>query len=121
MRFRWVGLLVAIAGVVAVIYIYRPPAPAPPTTQIAATTRATQPATTQAAEPPRRWFDVIAADHPAVATTQPLGVPLDLGDAARIVTTRPVYLDESGDLWVTHPEAESVDAELKRMDRRDYK
>src|SRR6185437_7452486 len=42
-------------------------------------------------------------------TTQPLAVPLELGQAARFVLKDPVYLGKArGDLWITRPDAPPI-------------
>lgn len=51
---------------------------------------------------------VLLADNPAYPTTQPLDLPADLEDAARIVIRHPVYLDIFGRLWITHPRGTPV-------------
>ncbi len=92
----------------------------------------TQP-TTQAAPPPvvekepeapkpiADLLGVLLADDPAYPTTQPLDLPADLEDAARIVIRHPVYLDLFGRLWITHPRGTPV-ADLldKPLDGRTF-
>src|SRR5262245_34160532 len=121
MRVRWVGLLVAIAAVVGLIVMFRPaaPPPLPPATRVAVTKPVSKPAPVVDTTP-RRLCDVLKADKPDIATTQPLGIPLDLNDAARFVLDRPVYLDDGADLWITHPDGASVADEIRRMERRNY-
>ena len=51
-------------------------------------------------------MDVVRAQVPSLPTTQPLAVPLELGQAARIVLHDPIYLSKArGDLWITRPDA----------------
>ena len=58
-----------------------------------------------AVEPPRDYMAVVLAAHPEFPTTQPLGIPVDLAQAARIVLQHPAYVCSRRDLWVTHPDA----------------
>src|SRR5579884_1808774 len=113
-----VGLLVlAAVGAVAALVGYRlharstvatvsPPAGGAPASRPAATTR---PATA-AATPLREiatYMDVVRAEYPALPTTQPLAMPLDVSQAGRIVLKDPVYLSgpQRADLWITRPDA----------------
>jgi hypothetical protein len=59
-------------------------------------------------------LDLIRADNPNYPTTQPLDLPADLTDAARVVLDRPVYLDPLGKLWITHTDGKPA-AELLRQ------
>lgn len=81
-----------------------------------ATQASTVPATTQAADekPLVELLDVIRADHPDYPTTEPLELPSDLADAARVVIDRPVYLDGMGNLWITHPRGQAIDELLRK-------
>jgi hypothetical protein len=81
---------------------------------------ASQPATepvveTQPAERPLvDLLDVILADDPDYPTTQPLDLPADLEDAAKVVIKRPVHLDDLGRLWITHPQGRDIEQVLRR-------
>src|SRR5690349_1429107 len=72
---------------------------AKPTTAPAATQAATAPATKPFVA--RSYIDLIRKNFPKIATTQPLGVPVDLDDAAHFVLAAPIYLCPRGDLWIT--------------------
>jgi hypothetical protein len=75
---------------------------------------ATHPATQAATPaPPRDYMDVVLRTHPDFPTTQPLSVPLDLSEAARIVFDDSVHLDPVGQLWITRADAEPTPAVLK--------
>jgi hypothetical protein len=80
----------------------RPATMSAPATRLAATAPA----------PPPTYIDVIRAANPAVPATQPLGVPLDLSEAAHLIVHDPVYLDGSGMLWITQANASPVAAAL---------
>jgi len=59
-------------------------------------------------------MDVVRASYPAFPTTQPLAVPLDLSQAARIVLKDPLYLGRiRGDLWITRSDALPLDRVLR--------
>jgi len=73
------------------------------------------PATTPAATAPvaSTYIDVVRALYPRVGATQPLGVPLELNDAAHLVLKEPVYLCPRGDLWLTRADAALAEEILK--------
>src|SRR6187455_2552492 len=84
-------LVIVVIAVIAWFVADRRPAPGgdevKPATQ-PATAPSTAPTTAAAkAKPPQSFIDVVLASHPAFPTTQPLGVPLDLREAARFVLT----------------------------------
>ena len=113
---------IVVVGVIVWFVADRRPSPAgdevKPSTQ-PTTAPATHPTTSAAAKPklPQSFMDVVLASHPAFPTTQPLGVPLDLREAARLVIDDPIYLDAIGQLWITRADAEAVAGVLKRADR----
>ena len=115
-------LAVVVIGVILWFVADRRPSPAgdqvKPTTQ-PATAPTTLPATTTAAKPkpPQSFVDVVLASHPRFPTTQPLGVPLDLREAARIVLNDPIHLDAVGQLWITRADADPTATVLKRADK----
>lgn len=106
-RIALIGAIVVIGGVAVLALrrsptIERIPIPLPPATAPSATA----PATRRSDETsPVGYIDLIREKYPAFPTTQPLGVPVDYSEAARIVLDVPVYLSPSGDLWITHPRA----------------
>ena len=52
------------------------------------------------------YLAAVRAEYPLLPATQPLGVPLELSQAARFVLNNPIYLSRSrGDLWITRPDA----------------
>src|SRR5579859_2046200 len=64
--------------------------------------------------PHTAYMDVVRASYPAFPTTQPLAVPLDLSQAARLVLTDPIYLNRiHGDLWITRNDALPIDRVLR--------
>jgi len=66
-------------------------------------------------EPPRTVLDVVRRTVPDFPTTQPLGVPVELSEAARLIFPHPVYLSAAPrlDVWLTHPDAPAVDDVLR--------
>jgi len=59
------------------------------------------------------YMDVIRATATTMPTTQPLAVPLDLSQAARLLIADPIYLDKSrGDLWITRSQGRPIDQVL---------
>ncbi len=59
------------------------------------------------------YIDVVRSENPAVPATQPLGVPLDLPDAAHLVLRDPIYLDRLGHLWITRAGAPGTEQSLR--------
>ncbi|HET6251788.1 MAG TPA: hypothetical protein VFE47_29150, partial [Tepidisphaeraceae bacterium] len=97
---------------------------APPETPPPVSTTTTQPAhaalaakTRPAAQVPRDsdYLDVIHNAYPEFATTQPLGAPLELSQAAHLHLHVPIYLGGLGrmEMWITRPDAPPLDAVLK--------
>ncbi|MDB5289252.1 MAG: hypothetical protein JWL69_493, partial [Phycisphaerales bacterium] len=89
-----------------------PNVPATPASNPAANTPATKPA-----EPivPRSVLDIVRSAYPDFPTTQPLGMPLDVAQAAHLVLREPVYLGGGirQELWITRPDAQPTEQVLK--------
>src|SRR5687768_18420227 len=63
--------------------------------------------------PPRTYGELLKAAYPQLATTQPMGVPLNVyTEAAHLVITDPVYVCSRGDLWASRPDARPGEARL---------
>ena len=62
-------------------------------------------------------MDVVLAVHPDFPTTQPLALPLNLPEAARLILPDPIYLDPIGQLWVTRADADPLSSVLKRANK----
>jgi hypothetical protein len=116
--------LVLLVGAAATAYFLTRPAAAPPQAN-ATTTPATAPAETQPttasstkpskpSPPTTQYLDVVRAHHPRMPVTQPMGVPLDLSQAARVVLSEPIYLSPRSDLWITRPDAPPTPEVLAR-------
>lgn len=88
-----------------------------PTTAPASTLPATQPATAPAPRPVD-YMDVVRLHNPNLPATQPLIVPLQLPEAARLVIPDPVHLDPLGELWITRADAPSTLNVLKTAHER---
>jgi hypothetical protein len=112
--------LVAIGGLAAYRFWSQKPevvVETPATTTATAPATTTAPTPTTAPKPPKKLvdlLDIVRADHPDYPTTQPLDLPSDVQDAAKIVVDRPNYLDPAGRLWITHPEGQAIDDLLKK-------
>ncbi len=117
------ALLLAIALAVGAIVHFNQSSPAIPATQpiAIAPTTTSQPATKEAAAPPppANLFELLRHEHSTIATTQPLGVPVELSDAARFVFDHPILLDEAGHLWITVPDAPATAVVVKAMAKLD--
>jgi hypothetical protein len=85
------------------------------TAVVAATTQSV--AATRPVPVARTWLDIVHAAYPSYAATQPLDLPADLDESARVVIADPVYLCGRQDLWVTRPDADPTDDVLKRADQ----
>jgi hypothetical protein len=117
--------LAVLAAAAAVTYVAtRPreetsqstqPATGPATTQ-AQSQPSTQPRDKQPKPkgPTTTYIDVIRAHHPRMPQTQPMGVPVDLSQAARVVFSEPIYLSPRSDLWITRPDAPPTPEVLAR-------
>lgn len=94
----------------------KPDNPTPPSTQ-ATTQPATAPSTQETvADAPTPIVDMLGlvrASNPNYPTTQPLDLPVDLDDAAKLIIKEPVHLDLFGRLWITHPAGKPI-ADLLR-------
>ena len=75
------------------------------------TTSSQQPAPS----PPAAWIDLLRFDHPDLATTQLLKVPLDLESSAHWIISEPVYLSgpPNTHLWITRLDARPTNVVLK--------
>ena len=118
-----VTLVLLVCAAAAAFYLTRPVGQT--TRETAATTPATapaetQPTTTAATKPVKikpptsQYFDVLRARYPRMSVTQPMVMPLDLPQAARVVLTDPVYLSPRSDLWITRPDAPPTPEVLAR-------
>jgi hypothetical protein len=115
--------LVLLVGAAATAYILTRPGDAPQanaTTAPATAPAETQPttaSTTKSAKPSpptTQYLDVVRAHHPRMPVTQPMAVPLELSQAARVVLSEPIYLSPRSDLWITHPDAPPTPEVLAR-------
>ncbi len=108
----------AVAASVAFLVPRRHPDPVVPTTR---PVPVTQPATTKPARVKHRpatfasYMDAVRRANAAVAATQPLGVPVELVDAAHVVLHDPVYVDPAGNLWVTRADGQPTDQLLAKL------
>ena len=116
--------LVVLAAAGAVAYVVTRPG-GKEKAEVPATAPATTQATTQAAirdvaklprpkPPTTQYLDVVRSHYPRMPETQPLSVPIDLAQAARVTFTEPVYLSPRSDLWITRPDAPPTPEVLAR-------
>jgi hypothetical protein len=85
-------------------------APAPATTTtVAATSQAAS--TTPAA--PTDFLSLVHAEYKDFPATQPLMIPADLPQSARLILAEPIYLDSVGELWITRSDAPPLPTVLK--------
>jgi hypothetical protein len=114
MNRRYLLLLLLLAIAATIIWKLRPIASTSAPQPIAATQPTTYPTTAQVIAPPPivSYIDVVRSQNPAVPATQPLGVPLDLVDAAHIQLRDPIYLDPLGHLWITRSDAKPTEQSL---------
>ncbi len=90
-----------------------------PMARLAATIPATtDPATTRQANPGRScgdYLDVVRRHYTDFPATQPLGVPLELSQAAHLILTDPIHLGgiPRSEMWITRPDAPPTEQVLK--------
>lgn len=89
------------------------PAPSTQATSQPTTAPTTQEIVTHAPAPIVDLLGLVRASDPNYPTTQPLDLPVDLDDAAKLIIKEPVHLDIAGRLWITHPSGKPI-AELLR-------
>ena len=109
-----VAVAIAVAALLTTAVLLPPRSARPVTaTRLAISTH---PATTRIATtqppPPLAYLDLVRADNPLIAATQPLELPVDLPDAAHVVLHEPVDLDPAGHLWITAPPGRSAEQVL---------
>ncbi len=112
------AVLVVAGGVGAGVMFVRhrrPVAAAVPSKPVVATQPATRPARRHRPQAFASYLDAVRATNPAVAATQPLGVPVELADAAHVVLHDPVYVDPTGDLWVTRRDGHPTEPLLAHL------
>lgn len=118
-------VVVVLAAAAGLVYVLTRPGRSKQASTQATTASSTQPhtapATQTSARPatkPRRpttqYFDVVQANYPRMPDTQPLAVPLDLPQAARLLLKERVHLSLRGDLWITRPDAPPAETVLAR-------
>ena len=121
---RYVVAVGALAVAVSIIVIrarhshsVAPSQPATKPVVLQQTKPSEMPPVAQVIEPPvsRTYLDVVHAAYPKFPATQPLGMPLDLSQAAHLILEDPVYLSAAprADLWITRADAPPTDEVLK--------
>jgi len=82
-----------------------------------ATTAPVQPTdqrSTAQTQAPRSYLDLLRRAYPSYPTTQPLDESLSLDYAGHFVIHDPVFLDNTGRLWITRADAEATETVLAR-------
>lgn len=112
-----IGAIAIVAAIFAGLWLYLPKQhrPDPPTVSVVPSTQPTTAPATQAAPPapaaPRTYMDVILSNYPDFPTTQPLVIPLNMQEAARLILNDLIYIcADRGDLWITRADAEPAEA-----------
>ena len=112
--------VVGVGGTVGAIVVLHHPRPAPPPSPTLRPLPIARPTTRPARVKPKRptyasYLDAVRSANPAVAATQPLGVPVELADAAHVVLRDPVYVDPAGNLWVTRADGQPTEQLLAHL------
>jgi hypothetical protein len=81
----------------------RPLANAALTSTTAAQTSTSAPATQPA--PPTDFLGIVHDAYPEFPATEPLAIPAELHEGARLILHEPIHLDSMGELWITRPDA----------------
>jgi len=104
-RFLIVVVCLALIGTVVAHFLSRKPAP-PIVKPVIATQPASQPTTRKTKPKYPTYMELVRAQNPTVAATQPLDFPLELPDSAHLIFHDPVYLDPIGNLWITRADGQ---------------
>jgi hypothetical protein len=111
-------LLIVIACLIVsgiVVHHFKVKPPPPMVKPVIATQPASRPATRRAVKPKYpTYMELVRLQNPAVAATQPLDYPVDLPDAAHLVLHDPVYLDPTGNLWITRRDGQPTTKALEK-------
>ncbi|MGB7160185.1 MAG: hypothetical protein WBD40_19110 [Tepidisphaeraceae bacterium] len=113
------AILVFVVGIVgiaaALFFVFRAPVAKKVEHATTRPTTTTAPATQPVVQgPPRTYGELLKVAYPQIATTQPLGISLDLSDAAHIVLTDPVHVCSRLDLWITRDDADPAERVLAK-------
>lgn len=107
-----IAVLVAVRFALPPIAIVSPLAIQP--TPAAEPAAPTPPPASEPAPPLTDLLGIVLYEQPNYPTTQPLDLPADLPDAARIELSSPAYLDGVGNLWITNPNGQPIADVLAR-------
>jgi hypothetical protein len=121
---RW--LIFAFAGLfiagVAVFFANRHPKPIAAIGRLTTTQPASQPTVKHAAKPKYpTYMELVRKQNPSVAATQPLDSPLEISDSAHLVLHDPVFMDSTGNLWITRADGQpTAKALVKPAESEDH-
>lgn len=114
------GITLGGVLVVGVTCRHRETRPAEQANDATATTKPAAVAATTTAGVPEKpstggYLDAIRAEYPKFAATQPLGVPVDLPQAAHFILQDPIYLSTGWrqEMWITRGDAPPTEQALK--------
>jgi hypothetical protein len=106
-----VGIAVIVGAVV--YFVAFVPETRPQVTTLTQPTTTTAPASAPVAQtPPKTYGELVKVSYPRLASTQPLGVPLNYDEGAHFVLTDPIYVCSRLDLWITRPTADPAEKML---------
>jgi hypothetical protein len=113
-KFGWL-LFVALALVMTARFWRSRPVVIPAAAKVIANGPATHPATVAIIVAPKiaNYIDLVRLSNPLIPATQPLGLPVDLSDAAHLILHDPAYLDPAGHLWITRSGSPSTEEALR--------
>jgi len=63
--------------------------------------------------PPTDFLGIVHDAYPEFPATQPLAIPAELHEGARLILHEPIYLDSLGELWITRADAPPTPKVLK--------
>jgi hypothetical protein len=75
------------------------------TRAVVATTAVATSAPASKPVPPSDFIGVVRDAYPEFPATEPLAIPAELREGARLILREPIYLDSLGDLWITRADA----------------
>jgi hypothetical protein len=105
--------VIILGGIVVIVEHHMRVNPKVPVVQPVITTQpASQPTTRKVKPKYPTYMELIRAENPMVAATQPLDYPLDLPDAAHLIIHDPTYLDLNNNLWITRKDGQPSEKAL---------
>jgi len=101
----FIAIVIALSGCKRPV----PPTPTPVATTAPTSAPTTAVATTLPQRPPTTTFgQLVKLYYPNSPSTQPLDIPVDLVQAARLTVPDPIYLDRLQNIWITRSDADET-------------